>query len=114
MLDNLRVEGPTSRAKEPVCAPNVPYPLQPGVLGKISFISGPPGAGKSTIAGIIAKKEDWIFYEGDGFLFGFNPYVFPNESQVDARSDKPALIGEGILARGWAIVEFGDNQISES
>ena len=82
-----------------------------GKLGKFAFITGPPGSGKSTTGGIIAKDHDWVNYEGDGFTFGFNPYVFPNESQVDARSDKPALIGEGMLARGWAIVEFGDNQM---
>ena len=70
-----------------------------GNLGKFVFITGPPGAGKSTIAGIIAKNHGWVNYEGDGFIFGFNPYVFPNESQVDARSDKPALIGKGMFGR---------------
>ena len=70
-----------------------------GKPGKLVFISGPSGAGKSTVAGMIAKKHEWIHYEGDGFLFGFNPYVFPNESQVDARSDKPALIGKGMFGR---------------
>ena len=75
------------------------------------ILMGLPGSGKSTTGGIIAKDHDWVNYEGDGFSFGFNPYVFPNESQVDARSDKPALIGEGMSARGLAIVEFFVNQM---
>jgi len=99
-----------NREKEPVSAPNVPYPLRPGKVGKIAFLSGPPGSGKSTISGIIAKKEKWIYYEGDGFFLGFNPYVFPNESQVEARSDKPALIGPGMAERGGALVQFLINQ----
>ena len=99
-----------NRPKEPASAPKVPYPLNPGNLGKIALITGPPGSGKSTAAGIIAKKHNWIFYEGDGFLLGFNPYVFPNESQVNARSDKPALIGPGMYARVIALGEFIKNQ----
>jgi len=98
-----------NRKKEPVSAPEVPYPLRPGELGNIVFISGPPGSGKSTIAGIIATTDNWIHYEGDGFYLGFNPYVFPNESQVDARSDKPALIGPGMAARAVALGQFIKN-----
>merc|ERR1712130_961678 len=64
----------------------------------------------STIAGIIAKNHDWVYYEGDGFLLGFNPYVFPNESQVNARAEKPALIGKGMAARYAAIEDLFVNQ----
>merc|ERR550519_1139765 len=98
-----------NRPKQSVLAPKVPYPLRPGQPGKLAIITGPPGSGKSTIAGIIAKKEGWIFYEGDGFLFGFNPYVFPNESQVDARSEKPALVGPGMSTRGAALTGYVNN-----
>ena len=62
-------------------------------------MTGPPGSGKSTTCGLIAKKDSWVFYEGDGFVLGFNPYVFLNESQVNARSEKPALIGPGMSFR---------------
>ena len=87
-----------------------PFIFLIGKLGKFAFITGPPGSGKSTVGGIIAKNHDWTYYEGDGFLLGFNPYVFPNESQVNARSDKPALIGEGMSARVLALVEYFTNQ----
>ena len=100
-----------NRPKQSVLAPKVPYPLRPGETGKLAIITGPPGSGKSTAAGIIAKKENWVYYEGDGFLVGFNPYVFPNESQVDARSDKPALFGPGMSARNAAVGAYWYNQI---
>jgi len=98
-----------NRPKESVLAPKVPYPLRPGQPGKLAIITGPPGSGKSTAAGLIAKNHDWIFYEGDGFMLGFNPYVFPNESQVDARSEKPALFGPGMAARKAARSGFFAN-----
>ena len=99
-----------NRPKQSVLAPKVPYPLRPGQPGKLAIITGPPGSGKSTAAGIIAKKEDWVFYEGDGFFLGFNPYVFPNESQVNARADKAALVGPGMSARGAALTGYLTNQ----
>ena len=99
-----------NRPKEPASAPRVPYPLNPGNMGNIAMITGPPGSGKSTSAGIIAKTHDWIFYEGDGFLLGFNPYIFPNESQINARSDRPALIGPGMNDRVQALGQFFINQ----
>ena len=98
------------RPKEPVDAPTVPYPLKPGKQGKLVIFTGPPGSGKSTTAGAIAKREGWVYYECDGFAFGFNPYVSPDESQVDARSEKPALIGPGMAARKEAFKGYIFNQ----
>ena len=99
-----------NRPKQSVAAPEMPYPLNPGKIGNLVVISGPPGSGKSTIAGILAKTGKWIYYEGDGFLCGFNPYVSPDESQVKARSERPALIGPGMHARGMARGAWCHNQ----
>ena len=44
-------------------------------LGKIIWLSGPPGAGKSTSGLLLAKKYGYVYYEADGFMFGVNPYV---------------------------------------
>ena len=88
----------------------MPFPLKPGKAGKLVFITGPPGSGKSTIAGTLAKTKNWVYYEGDGFLFGFNPYVSPDESQVEARSKRPALIGPGMAAREMALKAWFENQ----
>ena len=88
----------------------MPYPLNPDKQGRLVILTGPPGSGKSTVAGLIADMEPWIFYEGDGFMLGHNPYVFPNESVVDVRSEKPALIGPGMRERMFAMLGFHKNQ----
>ena len=99
-----------NRPKEPVEAPTVPYPLNPGNLGKLVIFTGPPGSGKSTTAGAMASMEGWIYYECDGFLCGCNPYILPSESQVEARGEKPALIGPGMNARKEAFKSYMFNQ----
>ena len=99
-----------NRPKQPVAAPELPYTLNPDKQGKLVVLTGPPGSGKSTVAGMIAGNGSWIFYEGDGFLLGHNPYVFPNESVVDVRSEKPALIGAGMRERMFAMLGFFNNQ----
>jgi len=99
-----------NRPRQSVEAPEVPHPLNPGKPGKLVVITGPPGAGKSTTAGAIAKKGDWVYYEGDGFLNGFNPYLAPNENQVAARSEKAALFGPGMAQRKKVIKSFWDDQ----
>ena len=77
-----------NRPKEPVGVPEVSYPLKPGQPGKLVVITGTPGAGKSTTAGTIAKRANWIYYEGDGFTFGHNPYI-TLENEVDVISEAP-------------------------
>ena len=99
-----------NRPKQSVEAPEVPFPLNPGKPGKLVVITGTPGAGKSTTAGAIAKRGNWVYYEGDRFIMGFNPYLAPNENQVAARSEKPALIGPGMTQRRKAVKSFWDDQ----
>ena len=48
---------------------------QPNVQGKIMFICGPPGAGKSTTAQYLAKEKGWIYYEADGFPQCVDPFI---------------------------------------
>ena len=43
--------------------------------GKILFLNGAPGAGKSTAAYELAKNHGYIFYEGDCFMKMINPYI---------------------------------------
>ena len=52
-----------------------PYKVQPENQGKLIFISGAPGCGKSTTALKLAQKEGFVYYEGDGFAFLRNPYI---------------------------------------
>ena len=68
-------------ADEPICQ----YAkLQPDNLGKIVWFSGPPGAGKSTSAQLMGRKNGYIFYEGDCYNCIANPFV-------DLNVDNPTM-----------------------
>ena len=45
------------------------------LIGKIIWLSGPPGAGKSTSGLFLAKKYGYVYYEADGYMFSVNPYI---------------------------------------
>ena len=39
------------------------------------WISGPPGAGKSTTAQLLSRNSGFVYYEGDCIMRDANPYV---------------------------------------
>ncbi len=43
--------------------------------GRLLWLSGANGAGKTTIAAALVETGDWVGYEGDCFLFHLNPYT---------------------------------------
>ena len=52
-----------------------PYPKEPGTQGKIIWLSGPPGAGKTTTGNMLMKTGQFVCYEADTFMFHLNPYL---------------------------------------
>jgi len=60
--------------KDPYEAPPNHYTLKPGHVGKLIWISGPPGSGKSTTARRMMETQGFVHYEGDCFLHNRNPY----------------------------------------
>ena len=52
------------------------YKLQnPGKKGKLIWISGGPGLGKSTSGLVLARNFGYVYYEADAFMRHLNPYV---------------------------------------
>ena len=63
--------------REPVEAPKIPDYIkpQPGKPGKMLWFSGPPGAGKSTTAQLLARNNGYIYYEADCMSIFVNPFI---------------------------------------
>jgi len=51
------------------------YKIQPENQGKLIFLTGSPGCGKSSTALKLAQKSGFVFYEGDCFYMLKNPYI---------------------------------------
>ena len=48
---------------------------QPEKKGKIYWISGPPGAGKSTTCQLLGREKGFVYYEADAMLSFINPFI---------------------------------------
>ena len=68
-ISNVRKTG------DPFDSPVSHYEIRPEYQGKLLFITGAPGLGKSTTAQLLSRKEGYVYYEGDCFWFILNPYI---------------------------------------
>ena len=48
---------------------------RPERRGKIFWLSGPPGAGKSTTCQLMAREKGYVYYEADATTSFVNPFV---------------------------------------
>lgn len=56
----------------------------PEKQGKIYWLSGPPGAGKSTTCQLMAREKDFRYYEADCMMQLINPFT-------DVNVDNPTM-----------------------
>ena len=77
------------------------YKVEPERQGRLMWISGPPGLGKSTSAQILSREHGFVYYEGDCFFGLRNPYIPPDtaENPSIATRLQRKLVGEGAAER---------------
>ena len=79
---------------EPVEQPTCPYKIQPENQGKLLWLSGAPGLGKSTSGLLLARNFGYVYYEADAFMNHLNPYVSPEVDEPTlATFEQPHLKG---------------------
>ena len=69
------------------------YKIQPENQGKILWLTGPPGAGKSTTGQYLARhQKDYVYYEADCFFQSANPFIPLDVAEPSlAQMDQAAL-----------------------
>jgi len=81
-------------------APANHYKLEPERQGKMVWITGAPGLGKSTTAQLLSRHHGYVYYEGDCFFGLRNPYIpsdVPEPTLAQLKQRK--LVGEGAKQR---------------
>ena len=83
---------------------------QPENQGKILFLSGPPGAGKSTTAQYLAKEMGWVYYEADCYGGVVDPFIplevdEPSLAQMKQKPIKGRTV-EGLQSMDDGMPEF--------
>merc|ERR1719219_946750 len=85
---------------DPIDAPPNHYKVEPERQGRLIWITGPPGLGKSTSAQLLSREHGYVYYEGDCFFGLRNPYIPPNVDNPSLQSSKQRkLVGEGVKER---------------
>ena len=85
---------------DPIAAPPGPYILQPSLPGRLIWLTGAAGAGKSTSAQLLARHHGFVYYEVDCFRQLRNPFIpldVPNPTMV--QDAQRVLGGEGAEER---------------
>ena len=68
------------------------YKEQPENQGKLVWLSGAPGLGKSTSGLLLGEKAGYVYYEADAFMNHMNPYV-----SLDAAEPSLAMMSQKFL-----------------
>ena len=64
-----------SHDRDSFLEPNCEYNIQPENQGKLIWLTGSPGAGKSTVGHLMSKEAGYVYYEGDCTDNFLNPFI---------------------------------------
>ena len=85
---------------DPMDMPPGPYILQPYKMGKLLWITGYSGIGKSTTAQYLGRTRGFVYYETDCFFNIKNPYIpLDVENPTLMQGMQRPLKGEGLETR---------------
>ena len=87
-----------ARDGDPISAPPSHYKMEPERRGKLVWITGAPGLGKSTTGQMLSRQHGFVFYEGDCFFGLCNPYI-PSDVPEPSLAQQRKLVGEGAAGR---------------
>ena len=75
--------------------------VQPEKPGKVLWLSGPPGAGKSTTAQYLAREKGWVYYEADCYFNSTDPFVPLDvpEPTMEQMKQKPIKVRSNYFLR---------------
>ena len=88
------------------------YKIQPNKKGKLIWVSGAPGMGKSTSAQILSKTSGYVYYEGDFFMTNVNPYIPPSSGEPSLAGFKQNFL-KGLPQERIDAVDSGKNHLIE-
>ena len=55
--------------------PSCPYKIQPENQGRLVWLTGPPGAGKSTTGQLLGRESGFVYLEADCIMNFLNPFI---------------------------------------
>ena len=85
---------------DPIESPPSKYKMEPERQGKLVWITGAPGLGKSTTGQMLSRNHGFVFYEGDCFWSLRNPYIPPDAPEASlAQLKQNKLVGRGAKER---------------
>ena len=85
--------------RDPMDTPSCPYKIQPENQGKLVWLSGPPGAGKSTTGQLMSREAGFVYLEADCTMNNLNPFVSP-----DVENPTLAAFQQKALKVGFSII----------
>ena len=79
----------------------------PDKKGRIFWLSGPPGTGKSTTCQLMARKNGYVYYEADATMGLINPFIDLNTENpsLATMKGKPMRVSVFTVTTGYK-VEF--------